>query len=163
MINMVKNSLNKEEDQMEVEMVANISISQLLISEMLMISSRNFLEVKIHLLTSLMMKMISLEEVSDMDLVEEWWDMDSQVDLEEDSVKIIKINNKKNKEETEIHSQTLEWWDLDLMMMMISSEVDLVEVLDLKEVSDKEVLDKEVSNHSNKVALEEWEVEWENQ
>ena len=71
-INMVKNSLNKEEDQMEVEAVANNSISNLLISEMLMIFSENFSEVKIHLPTSLMKMMISLvEEVSDMDLVEE--------------------------------------------------------------------------------------------
>lgn len=146
---------------MEVEAVANNSISNLLISEMLMIFSENFLEVKIHLPTSLMKMMISLvEEVSDMDLVEEWWDMDFQVDSEEDSVKIIKINNKKNKEETEIHSQTLEWWDLDSMMMMISSEVVLVEVLDLKEVSDKEDSDKEVSHNSNQAVSEEWEVEW---
>ena len=141
---------------MEVEAVASNSISNLLISEMLMIFSENFSEVKIHLPTSLMKMMISLvEEVSDMDLVEEWWDMDFLVDSEEDSVKIIKINNKKNKEETEIHSQTLEWWDLDSMMMMISSEVVLEEVLDLKEVSDKEV-----SHNFNQAVSEEWEVEW---
>ena len=39
--------------------------------------------------------------------------------------------------------------------MMISSEVVLVEVLDLKED-----LDREVSHNSNQAVSEEWEVEW---
>jgi len=80
---MVKNSLNKVEDHLEI--VATNSISHLLISEMLTISLKSSLEVKIHLPTFLMMMMISLVEVSDIVLEGEWWEMDFQVDLEEDS------------------------------------------------------------------------------
>jgi hypothetical protein len=68
---MVNHSLNKVEDHKEVVVVvANNSIS-ILISEMPMISLKNFLEVKIHLLTSSMMMMISSQGVSVMVLVEE--------------------------------------------------------------------------------------------
>ena len=70
-INMAKNSLNKVEDQkqVEVETVANNSTSNN--SEMLMISLKNFSEEEIHLPTFSMKKMISLEEVLDKALVEE--------------------------------------------------------------------------------------------
>ena len=160
-INMAKNSLNKVEDQkqVEVETVANNSTSNN--SEMLMISLKNFSEEEIHLPTFSMKKMISLEEVLDKALVEEWWDMDSLVDSEEDLagewIKIIKINNKRNKEETEIPLQTLEWWDLDSMKMMTFSE-EVFEEASEEEISDHKVdLDKEDSNHSNQVASEGWE------
>jgi len=162
---MVNHSLNKVEDHKEVVEVANSSIS-ILISEMPTISSKNFLEVKILLPTFSTMTTISSQGDSDMVSVEEWWeDMDSLVDLEGDSagewwIKIINKNNKKNKEETEIHLQTLVWWDLDLMMMMTFSEVASEEALE--EVSVKEEdSDQEDSNHSNLAVLEVWEAEWE--
>lgn len=89
--------------------------------------------------------------------------MDSLVDSEEDLagewIKIIKIDNKRNKEETEIHLQTLEWWDLDSMKMMTFSE-EVLEEASEEEISDHKVdSDKEDSNHSNQVASEGWEEE----
>ena len=84
MINMVKNSLNKVEDHQAI--VASNSISHQPISETLTISLKNSSVVRILLQTFLMMTMISLVEVLEIDLEEEWWAMDSQVDLEEDSV-----------------------------------------------------------------------------
>lgn len=84
MINMVKNSLNKVEGHQVI--VASNSISHQPISETLTISLKNSSVVRILLQTFLMMTMISLVEVLEIDLEEEWWAMDSQVDLEEDSV-----------------------------------------------------------------------------
>lgn len=71
-INMAKNSLNKVEDQKQVEVVAVANNSTSNNSEMLMISLKNFLEEEIHLPTFSMKMMISLEEVLDKVLVEEW-------------------------------------------------------------------------------------------
>jgi hypothetical protein len=70
-INMAKNSLNKVEDQKQVEVVAVANNSTSNNSEMLMISLKNFLEEEIHLPTFSMKMMISLEEVLDKVLVEE--------------------------------------------------------------------------------------------
>jgi len=67
---MVNHSLNKVEDHKEVVVVANSSIS-ILISEMPTISSKNFSEAKILLLTFSTMTTISSQGVSDMVLVEE--------------------------------------------------------------------------------------------
>lgn len=64
MINMEKNSSNKEEDLKEVMVVVNNS-TFILTSETLMTFSKNFSEGKIHLLASLMMMTISFLEVSD--------------------------------------------------------------------------------------------------
>ena len=85
MIDMVKNILNKEVEDLIMAQIVNISHS-MEISEMQMIYSKNFLEEKILLQIFLMMMMISLETVVSDILVEECkWDMD----LEEwvDSVK----------------------------------------------------------------------------
>jgi len=85
MIDMVKNILNKEVEDLIMAQIVNISHS-MEISEMQMIYSKNFLEEKILLQIFLMMMMISLEtEVSDILGEECKWDMD----LEEwvDSVK----------------------------------------------------------------------------
>ena len=85
MIDMVKNILNKEVEDLIMAQIVNISHS-MEISEMQTIYSKNFLEEKILLQIFLMMMMISLEtEVSDILGEECKWDMD----LEEwvDSVK----------------------------------------------------------------------------
>lgn len=71
-INMAKNSLNKVEDQKQVEVVAVANNSTSNNSEMLMISLKSFSEEEIHLPTFLMKMMISLKEVLDKVLVEEW-------------------------------------------------------------------------------------------
>ena len=69
MISMEKNSLNKVEGH---QVILDINfISHLLTSETLTISLKNSLEVKILLPAFSMKMMISLEEVSDMALVEE--------------------------------------------------------------------------------------------
>jgi hypothetical protein len=68
---MAKNSLNKVEDQKQVEVVAVANNSTSNNSEMLMISLKNFSEEEIHLPTFSMKMMISLEEVLDKVLVEE--------------------------------------------------------------------------------------------
>lgn len=72
LINMAKNSLNKVEDQKQVEVVAVANNSTSNNSEMLMISLKSFSEEEIHLPTFLMKMMIFLEEVLDKALVEEW-------------------------------------------------------------------------------------------
>ena len=148
MIDMVKNILNKEVEDLIMAQIVNISHS-MEISEMQMIYSKNFLEEKILLQIFLMMMMISLETVVSDILVEECkWDMD----LEEwvDSVKW--INNKKNTQ-PKIHSQISAWWEEDLMMMMIFLEMEVLEV-DSEEVQD--------FNHFKQVVLVAWEEEWEN-